>query len=86
MSPKKEHMDKVRLARTDIDNGNVERANDRMNTGDGGLAKHNATCTSEINWEDADYRTREEDNTTEVSRRYHAIEGRKHGDNSPQLV
>ena len=50
---KKEHMDKVRLTRTDIDNGNVERANDRMNTGDGGLAKHNATCTSEINWGEA---------------------------------
>ena len=50
---KKEHMDKVRLTRTDIDNGNVERANERMNTGDGGLAKHNATCSAVINWEAA---------------------------------
>ena len=49
----KEHMDKVRLTRVDIENGNIERANERMNTGDGGLAKHSATCSSNINWQGA---------------------------------
>ena len=41
---RKEHMDKVRLTQEDIANGNIDRATERMNTGDGGLAKHNTTC------------------------------------------
>ena len=43
-------MDKVRLTEVDIENGNVQRATDRMNTGDGGLAKHNSVCGQPINW------------------------------------
>ena len=46
-------MDKVRLTKEDIQSGNVQRANDRMNTGDGGLAKHAVTCSREIDWENA---------------------------------
>ena len=52
-SREKEHQDKVRLTQADIANGNVQRANDRMNTGDGGLAKHNSVCHKSINWEGA---------------------------------
>ena len=50
---KKEHMDKVRLTHDDINSGDMQRATERMNTGDGGLAKHSATCTNTINWTDA---------------------------------
>ena len=49
----KEHEDKVRLTKQDIDAGNIQKANERMNTNDGGLAKHAASCTSEIDWENA---------------------------------
>ena len=52
-SREKEHQDKVRLTEEDIANGNMDRANERMNTGDGGLAKHNSTCDRSINWEGA---------------------------------
>lgn len=45
-------MDKVRLTHEDITNGNMERATERMNRGDGGLAKHSASC-DQINWEGA---------------------------------
>ena len=42
-------MDKVRLTQQDIANGNKQKkALERMNTGDGGLAKHNAYCEYEI--------------------------------------
>ena len=34
-----------------------------MNTGDGGLARHNATCTSGIDWEDAGIIGREKKTT-----------------------
>lgn len=50
---KREHMDKVRLTETDITNGRTERATERMNSGDGGLAKHNVMCTQEVNWEES---------------------------------
>ena len=50
---KKEHADKVRLTQEDITNGNIQRATERMNTGDGGLAKHSTTCEQPINWRDA---------------------------------
>ena len=50
---RKEHHDKVRLTKQDIDAGNMESATSRMNTNDGGLAKHSSTCEKEIKWEDA---------------------------------
>ena len=46
-------MDKVRLTQQDIANGNIDRATERMNTGDGGLAKHNNTCQQTIDWNGA---------------------------------
>ncbi len=49
----KEHMDKVRLTQVDLENGNVERATVRMNTGDSGLAKHSSTCEQPVKWEAA---------------------------------
>jgi len=48
---RKEHEDKVRLTREDMEAGNVERAEQRMN--DGGLAKHSTECSRGINWEEA---------------------------------
>jgi hypothetical protein len=50
-SRKKEHEDKVRLTRRDIDNGNMENAEKRMNEGDGGLARHSTECPQGIDWE-----------------------------------
>ena len=52
-SREKEHQDKVRLTLQDIADGNTQRAEERMNTGDGGLAKHSAVCDHQINWEGA---------------------------------
>ena len=37
----------------DLDAGNNESANTKMNTNDGGLAKHISTCTEEIDWKNA---------------------------------
>jgi len=39
-SMKGEHQDKVRLTIRDLESGDTERAERRMNDGDGGLAKH----------------------------------------------
>ena len=50
-SRKKEHEDKVRLTKRDIDNGNLENAEKRMNEGDGGLARHSTECPHGIDWE-----------------------------------
>ena len=50
---RKEHHDKVRLTKQDVEAGNVEQANKRINTGDGGLARHAVECTKEIDWENA---------------------------------
>ena len=50
---KKEHEAKVRLTMADIANGNMERATERMNTGDGGLAKHAEVCEHSVKWEGA---------------------------------
>ena len=50
---KKEHRDKVRLTKADLESGNIESATSRMNTNDGGLAKHSSTCSHEIKWENA---------------------------------
>ena len=36
-----------------MDTGNIESATTRMNTNDGGLAKHSTTCAEEIKWDDA---------------------------------
>ena len=60
---KKEQQDKVRLTKTDLENGNVERATERMNTGDGGLAKHSTVCPHPIKWEDAKIVGRERNST-----------------------
>ena len=57
---RKEHKDKVRLTKQDIDTGNIESATSRMNTNDGGLAKHASTCTEEIKWDDAKITGREQ--------------------------
>ena len=48
-----EHKDKVRLTLQDIERGQIENAQNRMNTGDGGLAKHASVCSAGINWEGA---------------------------------
>ena len=56
----KEHHDKVRLTTQDINSGNIESATARMNTNDGGLAKHSSYCNEEIKWEDAKIVGREE--------------------------
>ena len=49
----KEHRDKVRLTKQDLEAGNTDAAEARMNTNDGGLAKHAATCTEDIDWDNA---------------------------------
>ena len=56
---KKEQQDKVRLTMNDIAKGKLESAQARMNTNDGGLARHAATCTEEIKWEKAKITGRE---------------------------
>ena len=48
-----EHQDKVRLTKQDIETGNTESAERRMNDGDGGLAKHATICPHGIDWENA---------------------------------
>ena len=50
---KKEHMDKVRLTKQDLEKGNNEMAERRMNTGDGGLAKHSSACEIAVMWEES---------------------------------
>ena len=52
-SREKEHQDKVRLTLQDIEKGNNEKAQQRMNEGDGGLAKHATACPSGIDWSNA---------------------------------
>ena len=48
---KKEHQDKVRLTRGDMEDERYDRAENRMNSGDGGLARHAVTCGQDIDWE-----------------------------------
>ena len=48
-----EHQDKVRLTLEDLERGDEERAQRRMNDGDGGLAKHASMCSKGINWDGA---------------------------------
>ena len=52
-SREKEHQDKVKLTKRDIEAGNLENASRRMNEGDGGLARHSTTCPHDIDWENA---------------------------------
>ena len=44
-------MNKVRLTKADIENGNMESAEKRMNYGDGGLARHSTECKLNIVWD-----------------------------------
>ena len=46
---KGEHKDKVRLTLADMEAGKEEIAERRMNSGDGGLARHTVKCDIEIN-------------------------------------
>ena len=50
---KKEHQNKVRLTKDDLQQGQAERAARRMNDRDGGLAKHATLCSKEIDWDRA---------------------------------
>ena len=50
---KGEHKDKVRLTLADMEAGKDEVAERRMNSGDGGLARHAVTCEGDINWEES---------------------------------
>ena len=61
-SREKEHRDKVRLTLEDIQNGRMESAEDRMNAGDGGLARHSVECEEcpgAIDWDAAKITGRE---------------------------
>ena len=57
---RKEHEDKVRLTHDDITAGNMDRATNRMNDNDGGLAKHSTECAEGIDWEGSKIIGREE--------------------------
>ena len=49
----KEHRDKVRLTKKDIESGKTDQALKRMNEGDGGLARHATICPHDIDWDNA---------------------------------
>ena len=75
---RKEHQDKVRLTKQDIDAGNMDSATTRMNTNDGGLAKHMSTCNREIEWENAKIVGREGGmDPTIISRSYRVPSGKE---------
>ena len=46
----KEHEGKVRRTLKDIEEGNMESAEKRMESEDGGLAKHRTSCDKQIDW------------------------------------
>ena len=50
---KKEHEAKVRLTKRDIEDGNIELAEVRMEKEDGGLAKHSTQCSQGIDWKNS---------------------------------
>ena len=50
---RREHQDKVRLKKEDIQDGNITGATARINDRDGGLAKHATLCPREIDWDGA---------------------------------
>ena len=80
---KKEHMEKVRLTHDDITNGNMERATERMNTGDGGLAKHSVSCDQQIN---CDHGARDENHTEKISGRNNDSEGKGERSGTPKFL
>ena len=41
------------MTKADLDAVNIQSATERMNTGDGGLAKHASTCPHEVDWVNA---------------------------------
>ena len=47
---KKEHEAKVRLTKKDLEEGNIESAENRMGKEDGGLARHSSQCLMGIDW------------------------------------
>ena len=49
----------MRLILADMKAGKEEIAERRMNSGDGGLARHAVTCEGDINWEEAEIIVRE---------------------------
>ena len=63
---KKEHMNKVRLTKADIENGNMESAERRMNDGDGGLARHSTECLLGIDQDQGKFLGQEQDNKLET--------------------
>ena len=42
---KRGHMNRVKLTKADIENGNMETAEKRVNDRDGGLERHSNKCT-----------------------------------------
>ena len=48
---RKEHKDKVRLTKKDLEAGKTDQAKKRMNDGDGGLARHATVCPHDIDWD-----------------------------------
>ena len=50
---RKEHKDKVRLTKKDLEAGKADQAKKRMNDGDGGLARHATVCPHDIDWDNA---------------------------------
>ena len=50
---KKEHEAKVRLTKRDIEDGNIELAEVRMEKEDGGLGKLSTECSQGIDWKNS---------------------------------
>ena len=48
-----EHQASVRLTKADLEAGNEQSAQDRMNEDDGGIARHSVECPSGIDWENS---------------------------------
>ena len=48
-----EHQASVRLTKADLESGNEQSAQDRMNKDDGGIARHSVECPSGIDWENS---------------------------------
>ena len=56
-------MNRVRLTKADIENGNIESAEKRLNDGDDGLARHTTECTLGIDWDQSKIVGQEQDTT-----------------------
>ena len=48
-----EHANKVWLRQEDLTNGNIDKATERMNPGNGCFAKHSTAYEQPMNWNDA---------------------------------